>query len=200
MLRESNQTFDEVAIDIIAYCLVEHSNRLELEGLAKQDILGMSLPTLIVSESKSDTLRQWQRRLKYVYMDRRKEKLWIRALMIMARKVIGAIPCHIMTNAVHWILVEMFSTRIWAMHEFSFKTTKSDFGWMFFLIKFKKNFKRKYDALQRVLVENSNIKILKETQHNDKPKTFMTHNHNDVGLQLDEDNALVVIDNEDETS
>ena len=55
--------------------MVDHSNRLELDGLAKQDVLGTSLPTLIVSESKSDTLRQWQRRLKYVYLDRTKEKL-----------------------------------------------------------------------------------------------------------------------------
>ena len=28
----------------------------------------------------------------------------------------------------------------------------------------------------------------------------MTHNHDEVGLQLDEDNALVAIDDEDETS
>ena len=28
----------------------------------------------------------------------------------------------------------------------------------------------------------------------------MTHNHNEVGLQLDEDNALVATDEEDETS
>ena len=33
---------------------MDHSNRLELDGLAKQDVLGTSLPTLIVSESKSD--------------------------------------------------------------------------------------------------------------------------------------------------
>ena len=28
----------------------------------------------------------------------------------------------------------------------------------------------------------------------------MTHNHDEVGLQLDENNALVAIDDEDETS
>ena len=28
----------------------------------------------------------------------------------------------------------------------------------------------------------------------------MTHNHNEVGLQLDEDNALVATNDEDETS
>ena len=28
----------------------------------------------------------------------------------------------------------------------------------------------------------------------------MTHNHDEVGLQLDEDNALVATDDEDETS
>ena len=28
----------------------------------------------------------------------------------------------------------------------------------------------------------------------------MSHNHGDVGLQLDEDNALVASDNEDDTS
>ena len=50
------------------------------------------------------------------------------------------------------------------------------------------------------------IKILKEKILNvaldtrQRQTRSMPHNHDDVGLQLDEDNALVAIDDEDETS
>ena len=37
------------------------------------------------------------------------------------------------------------------------------------------------------------------TEHREK-KRSMSHNHGDIGLQLDEDNALVASDDEDETS
>ena len=37
-----------------------------------------------------------------------------------------------------------------------------------------------------------------QTQH--RQTRSMTHNHDEIGLQLDEDNSLVAIDDEDDTS
>ena len=55
-------------------------------------------------------------------------------------------------------------------------------------------------------LRQTTIKIIKEkitdmvSSSTQRQRRSMSHNHGDVGLQLDEDNALVASDDEDETS
>ena len=71
----------------------------------------------------------------------------------------------------------------------------------------KKNTQQESDALQRILIENNKVNILKEEkipnvalETTQRQTKSMTHNHGEVRLQLDEENSLVSTDDEDETS
>ena len=51
-------------------------------------------------------------------------------------------------------------------------------------------------------LRQTTVKVIKEKIPNvaQRQTRSMSHNHSDVGLQLDEDNAVVASDDEDETS